>query len=151
MKTSASSVKITTMLVHVEDAALVRLHLLRVRRVLQHGDEVVIRVEPLERHAVVRVAVAVVRRARGGSVRSGGCTAGTRARSAIIRPWARHCSWKSSMLSAGLRFTSTVSLIIQNPWNQWPPLTPSACPVTHFDRSDAKNTTDPAISDECGR
>src|SRR6478736_4699877 len=48
-------------LVHVEDASLIRLHLLRIRRILKHRDEVVVRVEPLERHAVVRVAVAVVR------------------------------------------------------------------------------------------
>ena len=34
---------------------------------------------------------------------------------------------------------------------QCPALTGSAVPVTHFASGEAKNTTAPAISDECGR
>ena len=34
---------------------------------------------------------------------------------------------------------------------QWPEFTGNAVPVTHFASGEAKNTTAPAISDECGR
>ena len=39
----------------------------------------------------------------------------------------------------------------QNPWNHWPAFTPSAWPVIGFDMSEARNTTDSAISLEWGR
>ena len=132
----------------VEDAGLVGLHLGGVLGGLEQGEEVGVAVEPLQHHAVEGVAVAVV---------------GRHPVVLLVAPdvpgehrlLGDHPPVGAPLLVELLDRQRRVALHQHRQLDhgaiQWPQFTSRLWPVTGFDRSDAKNSTDPAISLECGR
>ena len=149
MNCSGASVNSTTMLVHVEQRLLVGPDLLRVGRLLEEGEEARHVVVVLDGDAVVGVAVAVVesmarwccsyRRTISPEVRA-------RRRSSARGPASGRGTPRRSG-RGGASPAPSAGACDQNPSNQWPALTCSAWPVIGLARSDARNSTAPAISD----